>query len=223
MSEAIGKLEIQANSSVEIEELKKYFKITNDWTYNISCKDLDNKKNWKSSAEEIQYDGALPLYVICNFKGTGFGSFPLTIYILQDWLNKEIIDNQLLRNSDFKIIFDYIDLSSKQNFINEEKRALVHTPDSFRLCCIYEFDHEYTLVNKADILGSHLEEVIADEFKDKSDLAIFSILYKERKQIEEYTGKLLEVYLYENGFDRYAEICSENSFAFIRPFEQNFG
>lgn len=51
-SEAIGKLEIQANSSVEIEELKKYFKITNDWTYNISCKDLDNKKNWKSSAEK---------------------------------------------------------------------------------------------------------------------------------------------------------------------------
>ena len=63
---------------------------------------------------------------------------------------------------------------------------------------------------------SNLGKVIADEFEDKSDFEIFFFLYNERKDIEEYTGKLLEVYLYENGFDHYVEICCEN------PFEESF-
>ena len=133
--------------------------------------------------------------------------------------------NQLLQDSEFKITFKYIDQNPKQNFIIESQRKIIHASKADMIInhYDYEFKYDYTLVNKAMCFGRNLGKVIADEFKDKSDLAIFSILYKERKQIEEYTGKLLEVYLYENGFDRYAEICSENSFAFIRPFEQNFG
>lgn len=210
MSEAIGTLKIQANSSVEIEELKKYFEITKNWTYNISCKDLNDEIILRSSY------GDLPLYVLCNFKGSGYGSFPITITKLQEWLEKEIINNKLLKDSKFKIVFRYVDLNSKQNFINDEKRMLIHASGGFRQCCIYEFKYDYSLVNKADILGVHLEEIIADEFKDKNDLEIFSILSKERKDIEHYTGKLLEVYLYEKGFDHYAEICGEN------PFEESF-
>ena len=215
MSEAIGTLEIQANSSVEIEELKKYFEITKNWTYNISCKDLNDKIILRSSYEDILHRD-FPLYVLCNFKGSGYGSFPITITKLQEWLEKEIINNKLLKDSEFKIVFRYVDLSSKQNFINDEKRMLIHTSGGFRQCCTYEFNYVYNLINKADILGSHLKEIIADEFKDKNDLEIFSILSKERKDIEHYTGKLLEVYLYENGFDHYAEICGGN------PFEESF-
>ena len=210
MSEAIGTLKIQANSSVEIEELKKYFEITKNWTYNISCKDLNDEIILRSSY------GDLPLYFLCNFKGSGYGSFPITIAKLQEWLEKEIINNKLLQDSKFKIVFRYVDLSFKQNFINDEKRMLIHTSEGFRQCCTYEFNYVYNLVNKANILGSHLEEIIADEFKNKNDLEIFSILSKERKDIEHYTGKLLEVYLYENGFDHYAEICGKN------PFEESF-
>lgn len=215
ISEALGTLEIQANSYVEIEELKKYFEITKNWTYNISCKDLNDKVFLRSSYKDILH-GYLPYYIICNFKGSGHGSFSITITKLQEWLEKEIINNKLLKDSEFKIIFKYVDLSSKQNFINDEKRMLIHASGGFHQDCTYEFKYDYTLVNKADILGMHLEEVIADEFKDKNDIEIFSILNKERKQIEEYTEKLLEVYLYENGFDHYAEICDEN------PFEESF-
>lgn len=182
ISEAMGTLEIQANSSEEIEELKKYFEITKNWTYNISCKDLNDKIFLRSSYRDI-LRGYLPYYIICNFKGSGYGSFPITITKLQEWLEKEIINNKLLKDSEFKITFKYIDLSSKQNFINDEKRMLIHASGGFRQCCTYEFKYEYNLVNKADILGMHLEEVIADEFKDKNDLEIFSILNKERKQI----------------------------------------
>lgn len=215
ISEALGTLEIQGNSSVEIEELKKYFEITKNWTYNIYCKDLNDKIILKSFYKDILH-GDLPYYIICNFKGSGYGSFPITITKLQEWLEKEIINNKLLKDSEFKIVFKYVDLSSKQNFINDEKRMLIHASGGFRQCCAYDCKYDYTLVNKADILGAHLEEIIADEFKDKNDLEIFSILNKERKQIEEYTGKLLEVYLYENGLGVYAEICGEN------PFEESF-
>lgn len=133
--------------------------------------------------------------------------------------------NQLLQDSEFKITFKYIDQNPKQNFIIESQRKIIHASKADMIInhYDYEFKYDYTLVNKAMCFGRNLGKVIADELEDKNNPEIFSILYKERKQIEEYTGKLLEVYLYENSFDRYAEICSENSFAFIRPFEQNFG
>ena len=218
ISDVSGTAEIEACSYDAIKELKKIFKTISTWKYNISCIDLDTKRTLKSTVEEIQH-GYLPYYIICDFKGSGYESFSATLKLFKNWLNKEIImHNQLLQDSEFKITFKYIDQNPKQNFIIESQRKIIHASKADMVInhYDYEFRYDYTLVNKADILGSHLEEIIVDEFKDKNDLAIFSILNKERKQIEKYTGKLLEVYLYENGFDNYAEICNENSFNFLR-------
>ena len=72
----------------------------------------------------------------------------------------------------------------------------------------YEFKYDYTLVNKAMCFVRNLGKVIADELEDKNNLEIFSILSKEREEIEQYTGKLLEIYLYENNLGKYAELIA---------------
>lgn len=218
ISDVSGIAEIEACNYDAIKELKKIFKTTSTWKYNISCTDLDTKRTLKSTAEQVQY-GYLPYCIICDFKGSGYEFFPATLELFKDWLNREIImHNQLLQDSDFKITFKYIDQNPKQNFIIESQRKIIYASKADIVInhYDYEFKYDYTLVNKAICFVRNLGKVIADEFKDKDDLEIFSILSKERKDIEHYTGKLLEVYLYENGFDHYAEICGEN------PFEESF-
>lgn len=225
ISNAIGTLQIEVDNRKALDKLKECFNLVNSWRYNISCKGLDDKKIVVFSKAEIQLYGYLKYEVTCEFNGKGQESFPVTIEIFQDWLNKEIITNQLLLNSEFRITFEYVDQDPKQNFIIESRRIIFHKPkdNTTTIICGYIFKHDYTLVNKAKYTGDFLNNIIIDEFENKSDFEIFSILQKERKEIEKYTGKLLEIYLYENGFDNYAEICNENSLAFIRPFEQNFG
>ena len=207
ISDAVGTVEIEASSSEAIEELKKHFKT---WQYNIFCKDLDDKKILKSTTEEIEY-GHLLYYAICWFNGKGDESFPATLKIFQDWLEKKVIlYNQLLRDSEFRFTFKYVDQNSKLNFINESQRLICHAPgeEIISSLCNYEFNYDYTLVNKAICLGKNLGKIIADELEDKSNLEVFVILQKNRGSVEEFTGKLLEVFLYEQGLDHYAEMCS---------------
>ncbi len=210
MSDATGTIIIEANNHETIEELKKCFEITSKWWCEISCPKLKGKKILESSVAEIS-SGDLKYYVMCNFYGVGSGSFSATLEIFQDWLGEKVLPhNSLLLNSEFKIIFKYVDISSTQNFIYDSRRVIVHTLKGLSDCCDYEFRYSYSLVTKAQLLGHHLEEVIADELKDKNDLEIFSILEKNKGNIEEYTRKLLEVYLYEQGLDHYAEVYNEN-------------
>lgn len=206
LSEATGEILMTANSPEVLEELKKCFDAPSHWAYNISCVELNDQKIIESSWEEKDY-GFLQYYIVCKFNGTGDRFFGKTIAMFQDWLEKKISGILL---QDFSIAFKYIDQNSKLNFINDEETMLIHASGKSRLRnrCIYGFTHEYTLVNKAKDLERNLNEVIADEFEYKHNSEIVSILRKEREEIEEYTGKLLEVYLYENGLGIYAELIA---------------
>lgn len=211
ISDVSGTAEIEACSYDAIEELKKIFKTTSTWKYNIFCIDLDTKRTLESTVEEIQH-GYLPYYIICDFKGSGYESFSATLELFKNWLNKEIImHNQLLQDSEFKITFKYIDQNPKQNFIIESQRKIIHASKADMVInhYDYEFKYDYTLVNKAMCFGRNLGKVIADELEDKNSSNIVSILYNERREIEKYTGKLLEVYLYENGLGEYAEMYNK--------------
>ena len=211
ISDVSGTAEIEAYSYDAIEELKKIFKTTSTWKYNIFCIDLDTKRTLESTVEEIQH-GYLPYYIICDFKGSGYESFSATLELFKNWLNKEIImHNQLLQDSEFKITFKYIDQNPKQNFIIESQRKIIHASKADMVInhYDYEFKYDYTLVNKAMCFGRNLGKVIADELEDKNSSNIVSILYNERREIEKYTGKLLEVYLYENGLGEYAEMYNK--------------
>lgn len=208
ISDTTGTVEIEANSYRVIEELKKYFKTASTWKYNISCKDLDDKKILNSTAEEVGY-GYLLYFTVCWFDGSGYESFSATLNLFQEWLEEKVIPhNQLLRDSEFKLTFKYVDQSSSQNFISESERSIGHDSGAgiTNGFCNYEYKYDYTLVNKATCLAKNLGEVIANELEGKSYLEILSILQRDREQIEEYTGKLLEVFLYENELGRYAEI-----------------
>ena len=211
ISDVSGTAEIEACSYDAIEELKKIFKTTSTWKYNIFCIDLDTKRTLESTVEEIQH-GYLPYYIICDFKGSGYESFSATLELFKNWLNKEIImHNQLLQDSEFKMTFKYIDQNPKQNFIIESQRKIIHASKADMVInhYDYEFKYDYTLVNKAMCFGRNLGKVIADELEDKNSSNIVSILYNERREIEKYTGKLLEVYLYENGLGEYAEMYNK--------------
>lgn len=211
ISDVSGTAEIEACNYDAIKELKKIFKTTSTWKYNISCVDLDTKRTLESTVKEVQH-GYLPYYIICDFKGSGYESFSATLELFKDWLNREIImHNQLLQNSEFKITFKYIDQNPKQNFIIESQRKIIHASKTDIVInhYDYEFKHDYTLVNKTMCFGRNLGKVITDELEDKNNFEIISILQKERKEIEEYTGKLLEVFLYENGLGYYAEVCNK--------------
>ena len=209
MSDATGTIIIEANNHETIEELKKCFEITNKWWCEISCPKLKGKKISESSVAEIS-SGDLKYYVMCNFYGVGSGSFSATLEIFKNWLGEKVLVNDsLLLNSDFKIIFKYVDTSFTQNFIHDSKIIITHTLKELKDCCVYDYMYSYNLVDKADLLGCHLDEMIIDEFKNKNDVEIFSMLEESRKDIEEYTGKLLEVYLYESGLGNYAEIYNK--------------
>lgn len=214
ISDATGTLEIEASSREVIEELKKCFKTTNTKKYSISCKDIDNKKILTSTTEEVEY-GHLLYYVICWFNGKGYDSFSVTLNFFQEWLNKEVIpNNQLLQDSEFRFIFKYVDQNPKLNFIKESQRLIGHAfkekmTNNFSN---YDYAYDYTLVNKATCLGKNIVEVITNELKDKDAIEILSILQRDREQIEEYTGKLLEVFLYENNLGNYAEIYNKFMF-----------
>lgn len=211
LSEATGEMSIATNSLNVLEELKNCFEITKNWWNDISCVDIKDKK-------VIECSVSLPSYIcyryniICKFKGTGEGSFPVTLETFQHWLEKDIIpNNQLLQSSDFHITFNYLDQSSKQNFINEQYNSLFHASGEavIKNRSIYKSVNNYSLINKAKYTGVSLDKVISNEFEYKNSSNIVSILYNERREIEEYTGKLLEVYLYENGLGEYAEMYNK--------------
>ena len=214
ISDTTGTLEIEASSYEAIEELKKYFKTASTWKYNISCEDLDDKKILKSTAEEVEY-GHLLYYAICWFNGSGYESFSTTLKFFQEWLQEKVIpNNQLLRDSEFKFTFKYVDQNSKLQFIKQSQRVICHVPgqEITRGFCDYDYTYDYTVVNKATCLGKNLVEVIANELKDKDAIEILSILQRDREQIEVFTGKLLEVFLYENNLGNYAEIYNKFMF-----------
>lgn len=211
LSEATGEMGIATNSLDALEELKNCFKITKNWWNDISCIDIKDKK-------VIEYPAPWPPYIYyryniaCKFKGTGEGSFPTTLKTFQHWLEKDIFpNNQLLQNSDFYITFNYLDQSSKQNFINSLYTGLIHASGEITIKnqSVYSSVNSYSLVNKAKYTGVSLNKVISNEFEYKNSSNIVSILYNEKREIEKYTGKLLEVYLYENGLGEYAEMYNE--------------
>ncbi len=209
LSETTGEIEIAANSLEVLKELKKCFNTTRTWWHNISCIDLDDKKVVKYYGA-MQY-GYLQYHIIYEFKGSGDGSFPITLGVFQDWLEKKIIINKLFQDSDFIIAFNYIDQNSKQNFINDQYSVLRHVSGKTAIESqnIYKAAYEYSLVNKTKCTRIPLNKIISNDFEYKDSSYIVSTLYKERKDIEEYTGKLLEVYLYENGLGDYAELYNK--------------
>lgn len=210
LSEATGTMEMAANSLGALKELKECFEATRYWWHDITCIDLEGKKiNEYPGAMKVGY---LRYHITCKFKGTGDRFFPATLGAFQEWLNKEILpNNQLLQDSDFHITFKYIDQSSEQNFINEMYGTLTHTSGEIVVKSqnAYKSIHEYTLVNRAKCTGNPLNKIIFNDFEYKDFPYIISTLHKEKEEIEKYTGKLLEIYLYENGLGNYAELYNK--------------
>ena len=210
MSDATGTLAMMTNNCKVLEELKKCFETTRFWWYDISCIDLENKEVHEFFGP-LDQDVGLQYHIVCSFKGHGECSFHSTIEKFQNWLEKEIIPkSQLLKDSDFRIAFNYCDQNSRLNFINEQNDILVHASNETVVegQCLYKSTHNYTFVNKAKYTGISLNQVISNEFKYIDSPFIISILNKQREEIEQYTGKLLEIYLYENNLGKYAELIA---------------
>lgn len=217
ISNATGTVIIEANSFGVLEELKKCFKIASHWWYHTSClglydKELLDEVN-ESSADEIGA-GHLRYYIIYKFYGAGRWSFSHNIQNFMRWLeeDKDKFNSELLINSDFIMMFEYVDRESGCGFITESKDELTHLAgDSDTIYrSIYEINHEYTLVNKAKYTGCGLLDVFEDEFDGLyDDEMIFNTLYKQKRDIEQYVGEPLGVYLSQNGLKRYIAIYNK--------------
>lgn len=215
MSDATGTVIIEANSFDVLEELKKCFEIASHWWYHISCLGLYDElvdEIKESSADEIDA-GHLRYYIIYKFYGAGRWSFSNNIQNFMRWLeeDKDKFNSELLINSDFIMIFEYVDQDPGCSFITESKDELTHLAgDSDTIYRnIYEINHDYTLVNKAKYTGCELLEVLQDEFDGLDDEEIFNALYKQKRDIEQYVGIPLEVYLSQNGFKKYIAIYNK--------------
>ena len=130
------------------------------------------------------------------------------------WLeeDKDKFNSELLINSDFIIMFEYVDQESGCSFITESKDELTHLAgDSDTIYRnIYEINHEYTLVNRAKYTGYGLLDVLQDEFEGwDDDEMIFNTLYRQKRDIEQYVGEPLGVYLSQNGLKRYIAIYNK--------------
>lgn len=216
ISDATGTVIIEANSFDVLEELKKCFEIASHWWYYTSClglydKELLDEVN-ESSADEIGA-GHLRYYIIYKFDGAGRWSFSNNIQSFMRWLeeDKDKFNSDLLINSDFNIIFEYVEQECGCGFISESKDELAHLAgDSDTIYRnIYEINHDYTLVNKAKYTGCELSEVLQDELDGLDDEEIFNALYKQKRDIEQYVGVPLEVYLSQNGFKKYIAIYNK--------------
>ena len=108
--------------------------------------------------------------------------------------------------------FEYVDQEPGCRFITESKDELVHLAgDSDTIYInIYEINHDYTLVNRAKYTGCGLLEVLKDELDWwDDDEMIFNTLYRQKRDIEQYVGKPLGVYLSETGLENYIEIYNK--------------
>lgn len=217
ISNATGTVIIEANSFDVLEELKKCFEIASNWWYYTNClglydKELIDEVN-ESSADEIGA-GHLRYYIIYKFDGAGRWSFSHNIQNFMRWLeeDKDKFNSELLINSDFIIMFEYVDQESGCSFITESKDELTHLAgDSDTIYRnIYEINHEYTLVNRAKYTGYGLLVVLQDEFEGwDDDEMIFNTLYRQKRDIEQYVGEPLGVYLSQNGLKRYITIYNK--------------
>lgn len=216
ISEATGTVMIEANSFDVLEELKKCFEIASHWGYCTTCLGLDDKEVIdevnESSVEEMN-EGSLRYYIIYKFDGAGRWAYSNNVQSFMDWLNgeKDKFNSLLLQNSNFYITFEYIDQEPGAGFIIEEKQRLAHQAGDLSVFCdnIYEIEHDYTLVNKAKYTDLDLIDAMKDEFAYGDDEWVFDTLYAQKRDIEQYVGEPLGVFLHENGLDIYIAIYNK--------------